>query len=60
MRVRLPRDMQDQLHQMAGDQGVTVNAVILTLLTEAMGFSLVPKPTDDAQESVTAQDRRPA
>jgi predicted HicB family RNase H-like nuclease len=51
LRVRLPRTMHQQLRQMAEDEGVTVNALLVALIADAIGFSLRPAPEADTEAS---------
>jgi hypothetical protein len=55
-RVRFPRKMQEQLHQMAEQEGVTINMMVVTLLTDAMGLNYRPQPADEPEP--TAEERR--
>jgi Arc-like DNA binding domain len=48
-RVRFPRKMQEQLHQLAEQEGVTLNMMVVTLLTDAMGLNYRPKQ-DEADD----------
>ena len=45
--VRLPRGLHDQLKRVAGDQGVSTNTLMATLLAGAVGFALDTVTTEE-------------
>lgn len=53
LRVRLPKDLRAHLHQMAEDQGITTNTLLVVLLAEASGWQL--RPVEDKPDSPTEQ-----
>lgn len=44
VRLRLPTGLDAHLRQLADEQGVPLNTLLTVLLTQASGWSPVPKP----------------